>query len=79
VDIIVQKEATLLVGECRNGFYEAILSSDDSISKLVRRHKPDNADKSQVTISLLLYRLVDVIAFVRGHELSQSHSTVKRQ
>lgn len=80
VNLIVQKEATLFTGDQSNAFYEAMLSSDESVSKLARQHKPTNVEKSQATRSLLLYRLVDTIAFVKGHKTtSQSNESVKRR
>jgi hypothetical protein len=43
-----------------------MLSSEDSISAIARLHKADNVEKSEACNSLLLYRLIDVIAFACG-------------
>jgi hypothetical protein len=79
LNLILQTESMLFTGVRGNAFYEALLSSEESVSKCVQRHKPENADKLQATQSLLLYRLADVIVFVHGqHHIDQSHVAVKR-
>ena len=77
VELIVTKENTLFTGQRSHAFYEAMLSSEESISRVARRHKPDNVEKSHASSALLLYRLLDVLVFANGDEWISS--TVRRQ
>jgi hypothetical protein len=73
VEIILEKEreASIFTEEGTNTLYKKFLLSE-SIEDVVNRYKPNNMELSQVSISLLLYRLVDVIAFFNNQGLSSS-------
>jgi hypothetical protein len=73
----VDRENTLFIGERCNAFYEAMLSSEESVSKVVRHHRPDNVERSNASGWLLLYRLMDVITFAHGDRWTDA--TVPRQ
>jgi hypothetical protein len=62
IRLIAEKEASLFTGATRN-FYESILSSEGSVTQISKNLFSDNQEKSRSCSSLLLYRLVDVIAF----------------
>lgn len=68
----MKKEGSLFKGGARKSFYEAMLSSDDRISTISQNHRSELSEKSQACSSLLLYRLVDAIAFAHGHEFTGS-------
>jgi hypothetical protein len=55
-----------------NAFYEKMLSSENSISKTVRHHKADNMEKSYASNSILMYHMIDVIAFTHGDRWTES-------
>lgn len=76
VKLISEKERTLFTGETSSSFYEALITSDDTISQVVERLRPERTATVHASRALLLYRLVDVIAF--SHPVRWTDSAVPR-